>query len=82
MSAIVRYKGIRNSIPCDYILPYKLFGISVADVGEGLGLNPLCKVISCSDEIPFVGWSPRKGTYYVETPLSECPREVLTMRPP
>jgi hypothetical protein len=55
------------------VLPYKLFGISVCDVGQRFCLYPLGEIVRGHNKPLTVSRSSGERSHYIQTPLGEWP---------
>ena len=74
LQPVIRYKGVWNPEPSDYILPYKFLHIYVPDIGQSLCLCPFGEVINGYQNKSSIARCSGKRSEYVQPPLHEGPR--------
>ena len=74
LQPVIRYKGVRDPEPGDYILPYEFLHIYVLDIGQSLCLCPFGEVINDYQNKSSIAYCLGKKPEYVQPPLCEGPR--------
>ena len=82
LQPVIRYKGIRDPEPGNYILPYELLHVYIPDIGQSLCLCPFGEIINGYQHESSITRCSRKRPEYVQPPLCEGPRTANRVQMP
>ena len=82
LQPIIRYKGVWDPEPGDYILPYEFLHIYVPDISQSLCLHPFGEVINGYQHESSIARCSWKWPEYVQPPLCEGPRTANRVQMP
>ena len=73
LETVIRDQRVWHPKLGDNIILEEFLGIHVLDIGVGLSFHPFGKVVRADEELSSVPYGLRKGSYYIQAPLSEWP---------
>ena len=74
LGVVVRHNGIGHPEPRQDVLPDKLLGVVLCDLGQWFGLDPFGEVICAYEKVPPIVLCCWQWTYDIQSPLGKRPR--------